>query len=208
MEKLCSEHCAMEKLPNTNILSVLSISKAHGDELLKLFDFGKDAMNRAGVRFLPELRIRASNEELARANARKVNRMEYFTEQYKARLAASDKKRKSVKARRKSSQAVTTIWKNRFMELKNCCDVRTSAESTEAENEIVRQRTSFLYENVDLKTVLPEAFLDSTGENPKKPLKSKFWQKLQEEIGASGEQFLLCGYPDLRQSTVSQSLVY
>lgn len=92
-ERLCGEedampwfgeaYCAMANLVNINVKPPLYVSKSHADRLLNFSNIGKENMDRAGVRFIPALRTRASKEMLAQANAQKINKLEHFSDSFK-----------------------------------------------------------------------------------------------------------------------------
>lgn len=154
-------------------------------------------MDKSAVRFVPELRDRASKEAAAAAHAKKTDKLEHFIEAYRLREKSSDKKDAAAKMKRKKGTLLVSTWKQRTFELENICEVLTADSVSPEDVSFCRQRAQFLGMNIDLFTPHPDAFMENSGQRPRPPNKSQFWPKLQDTLGAEKGLFRVWGYPQL-----------
>ncbi|CAN8069248.1 unnamed protein product [Agarophyton chilense] len=196
---LGSEHCSLPVLTNFLMSPPLVVTAAQQKKLLTMRQAGREAMDRVGVRFVPEFRSKASQSEKKKANDKKKDALEFFNDRFKQREAQETSMQKATVEKQKRARSVISMWRERSLETAKLAKVIASSAAIPDEKGAALLRLHLFDQHPDLVSLYPDAFLNNTGDGPRPPHKSTFWTRLQDALGHHGT-FIQLGYPSLSYS--------
>ncbi len=196
------EHSQMSVLTNVTTEVPIEVTNSQHARLLNLRECGVNAMDRAGVRFLPELRNSASASILAAAQAKKKDPLEYFKDKALSMKSKSRTMNKRKQTKKHRAEAVTSAWRNRSMEISRIANDALKGNLSIDERKMWIERMNTLEKCKNIMTPFADAFRNPENDQPKEPKKSRFWSLLENELKTDHlRPFVVHGVPNLRPQT-------
>lgn len=141
---------------NVTEIPYISITEEQRDHLLSMTKMGIENMDKAGVRLIPELRLKTNTRAVHNARNNRISNLEHSKEEFKGILVKDDAKKKAARHRGPTATSIMNACRDRSVQIKNIVSVFAGADVTAKEQSIASSRVAILDKYVDLISPFPE----------------------------------------------------